>query len=110
MTATVRRRTGWNGFTCSAIFGRLSPPAVNQPGIRCDGRAGPIGQLADVTIQPGPHDPQRGHENIDFGCSWNISGRDMGSYMADAQKMISEKLPMSNEDTLAWSGQHEIIQ
>jgi multidrug efflux pump subunit AcrB len=28
MTATVRRRTGWNGFTCSAIFGRLSPPAV----------------------------------------------------------------------------------
>jgi Cu/Ag efflux pump CusA len=34
----------------------------------------------------------------------------MGSYMADAQKMISEKLPMSNEDTLAWSGQHEIIQ
>jgi hypothetical protein len=54
MTATVRRRTGWNGFTYSAIFGRLSPPAVNQPGIRCDGRAGPIGQLADVTIQPGP--------------------------------------------------------
>jgi hypothetical protein len=41
MTATLRRRTGWNGFTCSAIFGRLSPPAVNQPGIRCDGRAGP---------------------------------------------------------------------
>jgi hypothetical protein len=54
MTATVRRRTGWNGFTCSAIFGRLSPSAVNQPGIRCDERAGPIGQLADVTIQPAP--------------------------------------------------------
>ena len=34
----------------------------------------------------------------------------MGSYMADVQKMISEKLPMPNEYTLAWSGQHEIIQ
>jgi Cu(I)/Ag(I) efflux system membrane protein CusA/SilA len=34
----------------------------------------------------------------------------MGSYMADAQKMISEKLPMPNEYTPAWSGQHEIIQ
>jgi copper/silver efflux system protein len=33
-----------------------------------------------------------------------------GLYMADAQKMISEKLPMPNENTLAWSGQHGIIQ
>jgi Cu/Ag efflux pump CusA len=29
--------------------------------------------------------------------------------MADAQKTISEKLPMPNEYTLAWSGEHEII-
>jgi hypothetical protein len=34
----------------------------------------------------------------------------MGSYMADAQKMISEKLPMPNEYTPAWFGQYEIIQ
>ena len=34
----------------------------------------------------------------------------MGSYLADAQKMISEKLAMPNDYTLAWSGQHEIIQ
>ena len=45
-----------------------------------------------------------------LGCSWNISGRDMGSYMADAQKMIFEKLPMPIEYTLAWSGQREFIQ
>src|SRR5258708_40315821 len=67
MTATVQRRTRWDGFTS---FGRLRlcPPAVSRPGIRCDGGAGPMGQLADVTIQPGPHDhPQRGHENIDLG-------------------------------------------
>jgi Cu/Ag efflux pump CusA len=34
----------------------------------------------------------------------------MGPYMANAQKVIFEKLPMPNEYTLAWSGQHEIIQ
>jgi Cu(I)/Ag(I) efflux system membrane protein CusA/SilA len=34
----------------------------------------------------------------------------MGSYMADAQKMISEKLPMPNDYMLAWSGQYETIQ
>jgi copper/silver efflux system protein len=34
----------------------------------------------------------------------------MGPYMANAQKVIFEKLPMPNEYTLARSGQHEIIQ
>ncbi len=30
MTATVRRRTGWNGFTCSAIFGRSGQHEIIQ--------------------------------------------------------------------------------
>ena len=41
MNATVRRRTGWDGLSS---FGRLSPPTVTQPGIRCSGRAGPAGR------------------------------------------------------------------
>jgi hypothetical protein len=41
MNATVRSRTGWDGLSS---FGRLSPPTVTQPGIRCDGRAGPTGR------------------------------------------------------------------
>jgi Cu(I)/Ag(I) efflux system membrane protein CusA/SilA len=40
----------------------------------------------------------------------DISGRDLGSYMADAQKVISEQLPLPNGYTLTWSGQYEIIQ
>jgi copper/silver efflux system protein len=70
----------------------------------------PIGQLADVTIRPGP--PMIRSENTRTS-TWvfvDMSGRDLGSYMADAQKMISEKLPMPNGYTLAWSGQYEIIQ
>jgi Cu(I)/Ag(I) efflux system membrane protein CusA/SilA len=70
----------------------------------------PIGQLADVTIQPGP--PMIRSENTRTS-TWvfvDISGRDLGSYMADAQKMMSEQFPLPNGYTLAWSGQYEIIQ
>jgi Cu(I)/Ag(I) efflux system membrane protein CusA/SilA len=70
----------------------------------------PIGQLADVTIQPGP--PMIRSENTRTS-TWvfvDISGRDLGSYMADAQKMMSEQLSLPNGYTLAWSGQYEIIQ
>jgi copper/silver efflux system protein len=70
----------------------------------------PIGQLADVTIQPGP--PMIRSENTRTS-TWvfvDMSGRDLGSYIADAQKMIADKLPMPNGYTLAWSGQYEIIQ
>lgn len=43
-------------------------------------------------------------------CSWNISSRDMGPDMADAQDFFSEKRPTPDEYALAWSGRYEIIQ
>ena len=70
----------------------------------------PIGQLADVTLQPGP--PMIRSEDT-RQSAWvfvDMSGRDLGSYMADAQKAISEQLQLPNGYTLAWSGQYEIIQ
>ena len=70
----------------------------------------PIGQLADVTLQPGP--PMVRSENT-RQSAWvfvDMAGRDLGSYMVDAQKAISEQLQLPNGYTLDWSGQYEIIQ
>lgn len=70
----------------------------------------PIGQLADVTIRPGP--PMIRSEDTRT-ATWvfvDLSGRDLGSYMADAQRMIATQLPLPNGYTLAWSGQYEIVQ
>jgi Cu(I)/Ag(I) efflux system membrane protein CusA/SilA len=39
-----------------------------------------------------------------------MAGRDLGSYMVDAQKMLAERLQLPNGYTLTWSGQYEIIQ
>jgi Cu(I)/Ag(I) efflux system membrane protein CusA/SilA len=70
----------------------------------------PIGQLADVTIRSGP--PMVRSENT-RRSTWvfvDMSGRDLGSYMADARKLIAQRLPLPNGYTLTWSGQYEIIQ
>src|SRR6185437_12872628 len=70
----------------------------------------PIGQLADVKLRPGP--PMIRSENT-RQSAWvfvDMSGRDMGSYIADAQKAISDQLHLPDGYTLAWSGQYEIMQ
>jgi Cu(I)/Ag(I) efflux system membrane protein CusA/SilA len=40
----------------------------------------------------------------------DFSGRDLGSYLADAQRAMTEQLQIPQGYTLAWSGQYEIVQ
>jgi Cu(I)/Ag(I) efflux system membrane protein CusA/SilA len=70
----------------------------------------PIGQLADISIRPGPPMIRSEDTRTSTWVFVDMSGRDLGSFMADAQKMISERLPLPNGYTLTWSGQYEIIQ
>jgi Cu(I)/Ag(I) efflux system membrane protein CusA/SilA len=70
----------------------------------------PIGQLADVSIRPGA--PMVRSENT-RQSAWvfvDMSGRDLGSYIADAQRAIANHLQLPDGYTLTWSGQYEIIQ
>jgi Cu(I)/Ag(I) efflux system membrane protein CusA/SilA len=70
----------------------------------------PIGQLADVTIRPGA--PMIRSEDT-RRAAWiyvDIAGRDLGSYIRDAQQAIAQKLELPNGYNLIWSGQYEIKQ
>ena len=70
----------------------------------------PIGQLADVKLRPGP--PMIRSEDT-RQSAWvyvDFSGRDLGSYLADAQRAMAEQLQIPQGYTLAWSGQYEIVQ
>ncbi|HWE97051.1 MAG TPA: efflux RND transporter permease subunit [Tepidisphaeraceae bacterium] len=70
----------------------------------------PLGLLADVKINPGP--PMIKSENA-RRTAWvyvDVTGRDLGSYIADAQKAVSEGLQLPAGYTLVWSGQFEQIQ
>jgi len=70
----------------------------------------PLGEVATVKIEPGP--PMIKSENA-RRTAWvfvDISGRDIGSFIADAQAAIQQKLQMPAGYTLVWSGQFENIQ
>jgi Cu(I)/Ag(I) efflux system membrane protein CusA/SilA len=70
----------------------------------------PLGEVATVKIEPGP--PMIKSENA-RRTAWifvDISGRDIGSFIADAQAAIGQKLQLPAGYTLVWSGQFENIQ
>jgi copper/silver efflux system protein len=70
----------------------------------------PLGEVATIKIEPGP--PMIKSENA-RRTAWvfvDISGRDIGSFIADAQAAIQQKLQMPAGYTLTWSGQFENIQ
>lgn len=70
----------------------------------------PLGEVATVKIERGP--PMIKSENS-RRTAWvfvDISGRDIGSFIADAQAAIGRKLQLPAGYTLVWSGQFENIQ
>jgi Cu(I)/Ag(I) efflux system membrane protein CusA/SilA len=70
----------------------------------------PLGEVATIKIEPGP--PMIKSENA-RRTAWifvDMSGRDVGGFIADAQHAIQQKLQMPPGYTLVWSGQFENIQ
>jgi copper/silver efflux system protein len=70
----------------------------------------PLGEVAAVKIEPGP--PMIKSENA-RRTAWvfvDMSGRDIGSFIADAQSAIQQKLNLPAGYTLVWSGQFENIK
>ena len=70
----------------------------------------PLGQVAMVQINAGP--PMIKSENS-RRTAWvyvDVTGRDIGSFIAEAQQVIQQKLQLPAGYTLVWSGQFEQIQ
>ncbi len=90
---------------------RDDPSAIKQVLVPTQSGAQiPLGQVASVKIEAGP--PMIKSENA-RRTAWvfvDISGRDMGSFIADAQAAIQQKLQLPAGYTLVWSGQFENIQ
>ncbi|MGQ3683661.1 MAG: efflux RND transporter permease subunit [Candidatus Loosdrechtia sp.] len=79
---------------------------INTPG----GSRVPLSQLADISLEEGPAQINRenGHRRIVVEC--NVRGRDIGSFVAEAQKMIREKVEIPAGYYLEWGGQFENMQ
>jgi Cu(I)/Ag(I) efflux system membrane protein CusA/SilA len=67
----------------------------------------PLGQLADIRLKLGPS-MLRDENGMLAGYVYvDVAGRDIGSYVSEAKKIVGEKLELPTGYSLQWSGQYE---
>jgi cobalt-zinc-cadmium resistance protein CzcA len=67
----------------------------------------PLEQLAEVKMMEGPVQISRQDGNRRIGIEMNISGRDIGGFVAEAKQKIKEKVTLPTGYYLNWGGQFE---
>jgi copper/silver efflux system protein len=69
-----------------------------------------LGAVADLLVTDGP--PQIRSENARLN-GWvyvDISGRDLGRYVAQAQKLVAQRIALPPGYSIVWSGQFEYLE
>ena len=69
----------------------------------------PLVEVADVRIDDGPGMIKTENARLNGWIYVDIQGRDLGSYVAEAQQLVSEKVALPPGYSLTWSGQYEYL-
>jgi Cu(I)/Ag(I) efflux system membrane protein CusA/SilA len=80
------------------------------PIVTAAGATTTLGAVSDLVITDGP--PQIRSENARLN-GWvyvDISGRDLGNYVAQAQKLVAERVKLPPGYSIVWSGQFEYLE
>jgi Cu(I)/Ag(I) efflux system membrane protein CusA/SilA len=70
----------------------------------------PISQIADLKLAYGPGMIRDENGRLSGYVYVDVAGRDVGSYVEDAKKVVREKVRMPPGYTILWSGQYESMQ
>ncbi len=79
---------------------------VSLPG----GGAVPLGEVAKVELTRGATSIRTENGQLAIYIFVDISGRDLGGYVADAQKAVSEQVMLPAGYSVGWSGQFEYLK
>lgn len=71
------------------------------------GYALPLSQLADITVEEGPVQISRENGRRRMAVELNVQGRDIGSFVAEAQRRIRETVQLPAGYYIEWGGQFE---
>ena len=81
----------------------------NLPIVTPGGAAVPLSQVAEVKIADGPAMLQSENARL-IGITFvDIQGRDIGSFIAEAQRAVAEQVALPAGYSLRWSGQYEYL-
>jgi Cu(I)/Ag(I) efflux system membrane protein CusA/SilA len=75
-----------------------------------DGAQIPLGQLATIKFTPGPQMIVSENARLNGWVFVDITGRDIGGYVKEAQRVVTEKVKLPPGYSIGWSGQFEQMQ
>ncbi|WP_422015588.1 efflux RND transporter permease subunit [Roseateles sp.] len=70
----------------------------------------PLSEVADLTLAPGPNQVSRENGKRRVVVSANVRGRDMGSFVAEAEAAIQQQVQLPTGYWMTWGGQFENLQ
>ncbi len=81
----------------------------NLPIVTPAGAHIPLGEVAEVGVVDGPPMIKSENARLNGWVFVDIQGRDLGSYVGDAQKAVAEHVSLPPGYSIAWSGQYEYL-
>jgi copper/silver efflux system protein len=75
-----------------------------------DGGTVPLGQIAKVSLAQGPSSIRTENSQLAAYIFVDLRDRDLGSYVADAQKAVAMQVKMPPGYYVSWSGQFEYLE
>ncbi|MFN7975921.1 MAG: CusA/CzcA family heavy metal efflux RND transporter, partial [Acidobacteriota bacterium] len=82
----------------------------NLPVADPEGRLIPIAQLATIRKEEGPNQISRDNLQRRIAVEANVRGRDLAGFVAEAQRVVGEKVHLPPGYHLEWGGQFENFQ
>ncbi len=87
-------------------LGSLQRTLVSTPA----GAQVPLAQVADIRLLTGPGMIRDENGRLSGYVYVDVTGRDIGSYVRDAKKVVSKKVAVPPGYQLIWSGQYEYME
>ena len=81
----------------------------NLPIVTPGGAHIPLAEVAEIRIDEGPGMIRTENARLNGWVYIDIEGRDLGSYVTAAQRVVSEQVDLPPGYSIAWSGQYEYM-
>lgn len=81
----------------------------NLPVVTPSGARIPLAEVADISIDDGPGMIKTENARLNGWIYIDIEGRDLGSYVQDAQQTVADKIKLPPGYSISWSGQYEFM-
>ena len=81
----------------------------NLPIVTPGGARIPLAEVAEIRVDDGPGMIKTENARLNGWVYIDIEGRDLGSYVAEAQRVVREQVQLPTGYSISWSGQYEYM-